>query len=166
MHTSTSSVISMIANKMTCPTCGMYKRSGTVSCCAPGGAWYKNCGFARNRKVAYVWSEGVEACKCKSNVSSMQWLFVFRFSLYFLSMLACKHQQAPGRASVPYAANAAYSRNLANEVVAVAVVLGLETVDAMVIQSFVTRGTRASKLAKRGRTSREPAANSQTLLNS
>ena len=53
---------------MMCPNCGTFKRSGRVSCCAPGGAWYKNCGDAGSRKSDHSWFEGVEACKCKSRV--------------------------------------------------------------------------------------------------
>ena len=46
-----------------CPRCGTFKKSGRVSCCAPGGAWYQNCGGAGNRKADHSWVEGVEACK-------------------------------------------------------------------------------------------------------
>merc|ERR1711934_1047747 len=51
------------ANKMTCPKCGKFKKSGRASCCAPGGAWFKNCGAAGNNKVAYKWTDGANACK-------------------------------------------------------------------------------------------------------
>ena len=54
------------ANKMTCPKCGTFKKSGRASCCAPGGAWYRNCGGAGNRNAKHRWFEGVESCKCKS----------------------------------------------------------------------------------------------------
>jgi len=50
------------ANKV-CSKCGKFTKSGRVSCCAPGGAWYKNCGGAGNKKFDYNWIEGVEACK-------------------------------------------------------------------------------------------------------
>merc|ERR1712032_1389933 len=46
-----------------CPKCGTFKKSGKVSCCAPGGAWFKNCGGVGNRNVGYRWLDGVEACK-------------------------------------------------------------------------------------------------------
>ena len=49
---------------MRCPKCATFGKSGRVSCCAPGGAWYKNCGGAGNRNVDHRWLEGVEACKC------------------------------------------------------------------------------------------------------
>merc|ERR1712224_652194 len=41
----------------------MGKKSGRASCCAPGGAWYKNCGAAGNSNVDHMWFEGVRACK-------------------------------------------------------------------------------------------------------
>ena len=57
------------SNGMTCPKCGTFKKSGRVSCCAPGGAWYKNCGGVGNRNADHRWFEGIEACKrkCKAN---------------------------------------------------------------------------------------------------
>jgi len=50
------------ANKA-CSKCGKFAKSGKVSCCAPGGAWYQKCGGAANKKFDYSWIEGVEACK-------------------------------------------------------------------------------------------------------
>ena len=58
--------LAIFSNDMTCPKCGMFKKSGRVSCCAPGGAWYKNCGGAGNRNAQHTWFEGTEACKRKS----------------------------------------------------------------------------------------------------
>ena len=60
---STPDITSTIARTMTCSTCGTFRKSGRVSCCAPGGAWYKNCGGFRNRNVGHRWFEGVQACK-------------------------------------------------------------------------------------------------------
>ena len=60
--TSTPAVTSTIANTMSCPMCGTFEKSGRVSCCAPGGAWYKNCGGTGNRHVKYSWIEGVKVC--------------------------------------------------------------------------------------------------------
>ena len=68
---STPTLISMIANTVTCLKCGTFKKSGRVSCCAPDGAWDKNCGGVGNKRVGHSWSEGAQACKCKSNISSM-----------------------------------------------------------------------------------------------
>ena len=53
-------------NNMMCAKCSTFKKSGRVSCCAPGGAWYKNCGGIGNRNADHSWIEGLEACKCKS----------------------------------------------------------------------------------------------------
>ena len=53
---------------VTCSNCGTFRKSGRVSCCAPGGAWYNKCGNAGNRNLGYSWLEGLEACKCKSKV--------------------------------------------------------------------------------------------------
>ena len=59
------------SNEMTCPKCGTFEKSGRSSCCAPGGAWYKNCGGAVNRNADHRWFEGVEACKRKSKANTM-----------------------------------------------------------------------------------------------
>ena len=66
----TPAITSTIANAMRCPKCGTFGKSGRVSCCAPGGDWFKNCGGARNKNVDHKWFEGVAACKrkCKAKV--------------------------------------------------------------------------------------------------
>merc|ERR1712187_14779 len=46
-----------------CSKCGTFPKSGRVSCCAPGGSWYKNCGAANNDNFDHKWSEGTEVCK-------------------------------------------------------------------------------------------------------
>ena len=46
-----------------CPKCAAIKKSGKLSCCAPGGAWFNNCGFSSNSKTEHTWFEGVQACK-------------------------------------------------------------------------------------------------------
>merc|ERR1712151_567110 len=53
------------ANSLTCSKCGKFKKSGRASCCAPGGAWFKDCGAAGNTKVNYKWTDGANACKPK-----------------------------------------------------------------------------------------------------
>ena len=46
-----------------CPKCAAIKKSGKLSCCAPGGTWFQNCGTSRNSDVDHTWVEGVQACK-------------------------------------------------------------------------------------------------------
>ena len=55
----------------TCPKCGTFQKSGRVSCCAPGGAWFKSCGGVVNKNVDHRWSEGVKLCKGK--FEAIQW---------------------------------------------------------------------------------------------
>ena len=45
-----------------CSKCGYFKKSGKRSCCAVGGAWFKDCGDVNNANVNHTWVEGVEAC--------------------------------------------------------------------------------------------------------
>ena len=43
--------------------CTSVKNFGKTSCCAPGGAWFKNCGDAGDTKFDHTWAEGIQACK-------------------------------------------------------------------------------------------------------
>ena len=48
----------------TCPKCGIIKKSGKLSCCALGGAWFKQCGDDDgDAYLDHTWAEGIEACK-------------------------------------------------------------------------------------------------------
>ena len=47
----------------TCSKCGTAKRSGKRSCCARGGAWFKNCGDVGKTQFDHTWVEGIQACK-------------------------------------------------------------------------------------------------------
>ena len=44
-----------------CPNCGT--KDGKLSCCAPGGSWFRKCG--NGDKFDHTWFEGVQACKSK-----------------------------------------------------------------------------------------------------
>ena len=68
---STPSIPPTIANMLTCLKCGTFKKSGRVSCCAPGGAWYKNCGGAGNKNLEHRWYEGLKACERKFKTNGM-----------------------------------------------------------------------------------------------
>ena len=46
-----------------CSKCGTIKQSGIRSCCAPGGAWSKNCGDPGDSNFDHTWLEGLQACK-------------------------------------------------------------------------------------------------------
>ena len=48
-----------------CSKCGSLKRSGKRSCCARGGAWFKNCGDAGDTQFDHTWAEGMKACKSR-----------------------------------------------------------------------------------------------------
>ena len=65
MIISTAAISSTIASSRMCPKCGTFAKSGRASCCAPGGAWYNNCGGAGERKADHSWLEGMTTCKRK-----------------------------------------------------------------------------------------------------
>ena len=50
-----------------CLKCGITKKSGKLSCCARGGAWFKKCGDVGDTKFEHTWTEGVDACIDFSN---------------------------------------------------------------------------------------------------
>ena len=68
---STLAFTSTILGRMMCPKCGTFAKSGRASCCAPGGAWFKNCGGSVNQNVDHHWSDGAEACTRKSKACHM-----------------------------------------------------------------------------------------------
>ena len=49
----------------TCLKCGTSKKSGKRTCCARGGAWFKNCGDAGDEKFEHTWAEGIRVCQRK-----------------------------------------------------------------------------------------------------
>ena len=46
-----------------CLKCVQTQKSGKRSCCARGGAWFKNCGDASGTEFDHTWAEGIQACK-------------------------------------------------------------------------------------------------------
>ena len=41
------------------------KKSGKLSCCTRGGAWYGNCGDPGDSRFDHTWFEGILSCKSK-----------------------------------------------------------------------------------------------------
>ena len=94
------------------------------------------------------------------HVDNAQTATAKRFSISLTNMLTYEHLQPRRRQAYPHAPNAVLSENPARLVVAVAAVLGSETAEVLVTQKFITRGTRASRPAKHGRSPRDPSASS------
>ena len=46
-----------------CPKCGTIEPSGTLSCCAPDGAWAQKCGGADDPDFEHTWFQGTQACE-------------------------------------------------------------------------------------------------------
>ena len=90
---STPVIIATNTHATACPRCGTFRKSGRVSCCAPGGAWFKNCGGIINKNGGHRWAEGLEACKGKCGVKTCncitkQWpMILFLFVLNVLCIL-------------------------------------------------------------------------------
>ena len=68
---SISAITPTIGKTIACPKCGTFEKSGRKSCCAPGGAWFKNCGGVGNKNVDHKWFDGVAACKRKFTSSAI-----------------------------------------------------------------------------------------------
>ena len=58
----TASASAIISQR--CPRCGIMNKSGRLSCCARGGAWFQKCGDAGGLDFDHTWGEGIQACKC------------------------------------------------------------------------------------------------------
>ena len=58
-----------------CSECGITKKSGKRSCCAPGGSWYMNCGGVSNGNLEHSWLEGMEACRGESKGEDYRYSF-------------------------------------------------------------------------------------------
>ena len=69
---STTISVSVVRNKNTCPECGSTKKSGILSCCARGGAWFKKCGDADDTMFDHTWAEGIQACIDLGNLPSVE----------------------------------------------------------------------------------------------
>ena len=54
-----------VTRSETCRKCGLSKKSGKLSCCVRGGAWFKRCGDPDDETVDHTWAEGFQACKGK-----------------------------------------------------------------------------------------------------
>ena len=54
-----------------CVECGTSKKSGKRSCCARGGAWFRNCGDVGDRRFDHTWVEGIQACKDSASLISV-----------------------------------------------------------------------------------------------
>ena len=50
------------SNSKRCIKCGTITKSGRRSCCAQGGAWFKDCGDIGDKKFGHTWAEGIKAC--------------------------------------------------------------------------------------------------------
>ena len=73
------------------------------------------------------------------------------FPFFSLTNTQYTHQQLRRLPSVQYAPNVAPSRNPGKQVVVVAAVLGLGTAEVLGTRNFFTRGTKAPRPAKHGR---------------
>ena len=59
----TTPSVSSMRSSNGCPKCATIKKSGKLSCCARGGAWFQKCGDAGDSNFDHTWVEGIQACK-------------------------------------------------------------------------------------------------------
>ena len=60
---STTRSVVAVSSSNGCPKCATSKKSAKLSCCARGGAWFKNCGNVGDAQFDHTWAEGVQVCK-------------------------------------------------------------------------------------------------------
>ena len=150
------------ASQSICPKCGT-KKSGKPSCCAPDGAWFKNCGTDGDTQFDHTWLEGEQACERKlmHRPPHVRWceLCIYPFVSLFAVPTSQMHprqkliplrlqQPLRGRqrlppllmfrkASVP---SVVRSSNLANQAAALLAVLGSRNVELTATHDLITRG--------------------------
>ena len=144
-------VARVVTRTAVCPKCSAFAKSGRKSCCAPGGAWFQNCGGAGTKIFVHKWVEGVAACKRKFGANDV---VVTLFNSYFFkefltnNTYKCRQTRRP-RSTFPYAPDVERLRNLGNGVAVVAAVPGSTTAEELASGNCATRGARASRSAKR-----------------
>ena len=145
-----------------CPKCGTIKKSGKLSCCAPGGSWVKQCGNPGNSKFEHTWSEGIDACRSKFASVCICWSTCTAFvsvvhllvRVFLNNAEISQRRMVPRRLSLnqsaPVATSAVSSRNpiKINSVVVPPVGVGSRSVVIPVTRSLSTRGPRATRPAK------------------
>ena len=80
-----------------CSKCGTTKKSGKHSCCAPGGAWFKNCGDAGDKTFDHTWAEGIHACKDYG--SSVPEQALLETILHYADVIACQPKTSQSRSN-------------------------------------------------------------------
>ena len=65
-ETPTTTSLTGISARNGCAKCAAAKKSGKLSCCARGGAWFKKCGDIGDIKFDHTWAEGMQACTSTS----------------------------------------------------------------------------------------------------
>ena len=87
--------------------CGVTKKSGKHSCCAPGGSWFQNCGDFGDSKFDHTWDEGAEACKGK--LSRIMWVCWDAICLFWRVFYFTKAQLLTVATNAPIAKEASSS---------------------------------------------------------
>ena len=82
-HHHTEASMTTVSSSDECPKCGTTKKSGASSCCARGGAWFKNCGDIGDIKFDRTWVEGIQACKSRSWEAEFCDVIVVSWTLMF-----------------------------------------------------------------------------------
>ena len=81
----TGTVAVLAVPKPKCPKCGtitgVANKIGMRSCCAPGGAWFGECG--KDGEAKYTWTDGLKTCECETS------FFLKSFTIIPLSGLIC-----------------------------------------------------------------------------
>ena len=68
----TGTSLPVLSTTKACAKCGAINKHGALSCCAPGGAWFKNCGDAGDTQFDHTWTEGIQACKGSATSDSVE----------------------------------------------------------------------------------------------
>ena len=64
--------VALQAPAVGCSTCGVFKKSGRVSCCAHGGSWFGKCGNVDDPRSDHTWMDGIRVCDVFAHDSSRE----------------------------------------------------------------------------------------------
>ena len=122
--TTARSVAKLTKASPRCAKCVTTNKSGRQSCCARGGAWFKNCGDAGDMKFNHTWAEGIQACESMFPIGADLGCVLYRYNMtdlktYPLRQSSCVSTEttgvmtttsAPSRAVLPFSTVTIISR--------------------------------------------------------
>ena len=84
---------------LVCAKCTIFEKSGELSCCASGAAWFNNCGDDGDSGFDHTWLEGFQACE--GTLTMMLHLIYIGLSVSVLLWICIHHYYQVYRCQLP-----------------------------------------------------------------